>query len=471
MASTTSLRASAVSSFLLGAATVVSLIFVYNAAKKKKEKDALLSSRQSDCDGTEQEQGPERLWDRPDLDLRLIRKAEAVIQGRTDKLIVVVERCTNDHNYSAILRTAEALGIQTVYIIDPPESTIVGEDGTIIPKITLDENSEEAELFLKENYHNNRNSMPPVRLTSTSEKKAFADHRKFAQNATEWISILEFPNALACLAQLRKDGFSVWVTDLSQEAVPLTVQDLRQHQEEYLMIPCWPMPEKIALVMGTEAVGCSQEMLLGGDLRVYLPMVGFADSLNLSVATALVIQQIFHISAHSCDCAIGKRLPYAGNMSEANRNELRKSWFPKLAQQRLLSSRGKKQRKAILKQIQICERLQTRLDGNTDELLPLTVEQIEKLGKLPMYLQELVNLEQDSQFDCAADALADLIANPPAPLTDVRRADPHRVTFVGKKTKRLHSNHWKDMAATTNTTTTLNATAAFFRERILQQKE
>jgi tRNA G18 (ribose-2'-O)-methylase SpoU len=67
------------------------------------------------------------LLDAPDLDLRLIRKAEGVIQCRTgSELIIVVERCTNDHNYSAILRTAEALGIQNVWLIDPPPMT----DGT-----------------------------------------------------------------------------------------------------------------------------------------------------------------------------------------------------------------------------------------------------------------------------------------------------------------------------------------------------
>ena len=105
--------------------------------------------------------------DHEQLSNRILRKAEAVIQWRTSRLILVVERCTNgtycsvcrrriewidemhvvvyekidwysnyslflysflfcrpsflDHNYSAILRTAEALGIQTVYMIDPPD--------------------------------------------------------------------------------------------------------------------------------------------------------------------------------------------------------------------------------------------------------------------------------------------------------------------------------------------------------------
>jgi tRNA G18 (ribose-2'-O)-methylase SpoU len=53
------------------------------------------------------------------------------------------------------------------------------------------------------------------------------------------------------------------------------------------------IPEKVAIVFGTEAVGCTNEMLNAADLRVYLPLRGFADSLNLSVATALVVHQMF----------------------------------------------------------------------------------------------------------------------------------------------------------------------------------
>ena len=49
------------------------------------------------------------VMDSPNLDLRLIRKAEAVIQWRAGGLTVVIERSTNSWNHSAILRTAEAL--------------------------------------------------------------------------------------------------------------------------------------------------------------------------------------------------------------------------------------------------------------------------------------------------------------------------------------------------------------------------
>ena len=43
-------------------------------------------------------------------------------------------------------------------------------------------------------------------------------------------------------------------------------------------------------------------MLSAAELRVYLPLRGFADSLNLSVAAALVIHELFHL----CPEAVGR---------------------------------------------------------------------------------------------------------------------------------------------------------------------
>lgn len=57
-----------------------------------------------------------KIFDSTSLDKRILRKAEGALRHRTSRLILVIERCTNDHNYSAILRTAEALGIQHVYV-------------------------------------------------------------------------------------------------------------------------------------------------------------------------------------------------------------------------------------------------------------------------------------------------------------------------------------------------------------------
>ena len=80
------------------------------------------------------------------------------------------------------------------------------------------------------------------------------------------------------------------------------------------------MNRSLAIVMGNEATGCTEEMLLAADHRVYLPIHGFADSLNLSVAAAMVLQKVFMLFPQAVGC-----------MSEDEREQLRKLWYSKLS--------------------------------------------------------------------------------------------------------------------------------------------
>jgi hypothetical protein len=201
--------------------------------------------------------------------------------------------------------------------------------------------------------------------------------------------------------------------------------------------------------MGTEAVGCSVEMLQQADVRCYLPLYGFADSLNLSVATALVLQQLLHLNPN-----------YIGNMSSEQRHRLRTIWYPKLAQQRLMSARTKKQYRAVQKQIETCQRLQLRYD--TGEIL--TTEQIQKMQRITYHQQTLMELEQScTNYTSAQSIVQEYIEHPPKPLSDLRRANIHRITFVGKNVKKKHVHHWKDMVAISNLPLPKMTTASFFR--------
>lgn len=363
------------------------------------------------------------LFDAPDLDLRLIRKAEAVIRWRTSALMLIVERCTNDHNYSAILRTAEALGIQHVWLVDPQTQA----------------NETRAEP-------NSIGAYPQPRLTAQEIEQRHM-HKLFAQNATEWLTIRNFQTTTECLAACRMEGWEVWVTDLSQVAVPLDTWNLQQKKK-------WPLPAKIALVMGTEAVGCSQEMLDGADLRIYLPLRGFADSLNLSVASALVVHHMFLLDPS-----------LIGNMAEEERHELRTLWFPKLARQRLLSAGTKRKRKELIAKIQQYEILEKRMNKG----VRLHKTQIDSIAQLDGLRTALKTLEVGNDYCSSAvdDAVADLIASPPHPLTDLRRADAHRVTFAGKNTKKANASFWKNMPAVQKYETPKLSTAAFIRDRML----
>ena len=422
----------------------------------------------------ESDAATDKMWDAPDLELRLLRKAETVIRLRSMGLTVVIERCTNDHNYSAILRTAEALGVQNVAIVDSVNSQLQNLDrameneedentkGQISPKDgNHDDDDEKNGLSSETTDKNETNSRDrpkdhdkskvdtkkkKVELTA-QEMEQHQMHHLFAQNATEWLTITEYDTTRDCVQALKDSGHQVWVTDLSQEAVPLVPEALQLVEGN----SCWPLPNKLAIVFGTEAVGCSHEMLDLADLRVYLPLRGFADSLNLSVATALVLHHLFLLHPS-----------YAGSSTEAERLALRQLWFPKLAQQRLLSSREKKERRRLLQEIAKCQRLQAKLDEGS----PLLREQHVKLQQLEAYETRLAELEIKAKYNDTASnqAFQEWIRNPPEPLCDLRRPDSHRVTFVGKTTKKYNQEHWGGMVATSNVQSTYHATATFFRQ-------
>ncbi|KAL7561840.1 hypothetical protein ACA910_009678 [Epithemia clementina (nom. ined.)] len=434
------------------------------------------------------------IWDSPDLDLRLLQKAEAVVRWRTMGLTVVVERCTNDHNYSAILRTVEALGIQHVAIVDSVTSSNSRRNHQLIVEKDNANTENHDDDDDDGNGKNNNKSKPskangdPKFLDSKSKRVQLTPqeleqhhlHRLFAQNATEWLTITEYATTKECVDALQATGHQIWVTDLSQKAVSLMPEALMEYQQQATTTPslsnngstngggagrCWPIPDKLAIVFGTEAVGCSQEMLDLADLRVYLPLRGFADSLNLSVATALVLHHLFLLHPQ-----------FVGMSTEEEKLELRRLWFPKLAQQRLLSSREKRERRRLLAEISKCQSLQAKKTGQQEDgsTAGLNKEQEFKLSQLEHYQKQLAALEESARYHpdalSSSAAFQEWIHNPPEPLTDLRRPDSHRISFVGKSTRKNNQDHWIGMAATTHVQSKENATASFFRQFLAAKK-
>ena len=456
-----SMRQSQLRPFLAGAAAAYLSILVMKQWNKRKPringKDTRRRRQQQHeeevANGYGSKSNNKPLIDSPKLDQRMIRKAEGAIRLRTSRLIIVIERCTNDHNYSAIHRTAEALGVQHIYVISPPaQSTLEGavsisgdEDEDIARDIT--ENAKIKAIG---------KGGKVVKGANRSELKDRAMHHLFAQKATEWLDVREFDTTAECLAALRQDGYAIWATDLSQEAICLTESDLiiaRQNasgRSSSCTAINHPIPDRLAIAFGTEAVGCTAELLNEADLRVYLPLRGFADSLNLSVATALVVHHLFVLDP-----------TLVGAMSEEERMELRKKWYAKLCRQRLLSSSAKRERSRLLARVRTAEEYERKRDAG--EVLDKNQEL--KLTKLKEDRATLEKLDQD--LDAKAKlAVQGLVRNPPEPITDMRRADEHRATFVGKNTKKMYGKTWANMPATANTQTVQSGTSQFFRDKL-----
>lgn len=423
-------------SFVVGSLTALTGVWLYNqyqrprcsgASKNSYSDDFMSMSSGGDGRNNTSSSSGEIVMDHQSLEGRILRKAEAAIRGRTSRLVIVVERCTNDYNYSAILRSAEALGVQHVYIIAPQAMT---------------------QTLVNDNSELRSSTGQKVNKVQKEEIEGRAMHHLFAQRATQWLTVHEYATTMECVDALKQQGYTLWVTDLSQHAVRL------EHTNHDLFIDNNNnrLPSKLAIVFGTEAVGCTQQMLNAADKRVYLPLRGFADSLNLSVATALIVHQIFILDS-----------TLMGSMTEEERKDLRMRWFPKLARQRLLTAGQKKETQQLRRKIEDAELAETKKKKG----YVLQKEQIAKIDKLPEWIDRLAQIELDLEAR-SIESVQEFIDHPPSPISDMRRADEHRTSYVGKNTKKQYKEIWDGMAATNyvNTTGTSDkSTASFFRSR------
>ncbi|MGM9904331.1 RNA methyltransferase [Enterococcus sp. 10A9_DIV0425] len=79
------------------------------------------------------------------------------------------------------------------------------------------------------------------------------------------------------IPDLKKKGFMVYGTELNEQAVALTK-----------IKPT----ENYAIIMGNEGQGVSSELLALADQNIYIPMKGNAESLNVGVATGILLYQL-----------------------------------------------------------------------------------------------------------------------------------------------------------------------------------
>lgn len=101
--------------------------------------------------------------------------------------------------------------------------------------------------------------------------------KNIAMGAQQWVSTPRYNTTTECIDALRKDGYKIIATS--------------PHTDSYLLDD-FKIDEKIALFFGTERSGLSQEVLDKADGYVKIPMVGFSESLNISVSAAIILQHI-----------------------------------------------------------------------------------------------------------------------------------------------------------------------------------
>jgi len=185
------------------------------------------------------------------------QRFEKVLEKRTRYLTCVLENIADPHNANAVMRSCECFGIQDVHII---------ENGA-----------------------------------------KFKPARKVLQGAHKWLTVHRYNEAVnntkRCMDSLHERGYKIVATS-PQEGHP-SLHDIE-------------LNAPLALVMGQENIGISEIVRQEADAFVLIPMHGFTESLNISVAGAILLQELSH--------RVRNTSGIRWSLSDKEKDELRTVW-------------------------------------------------------------------------------------------------------------------------------------------------
>ncbi|GHC11388.1 TrmH family RNA methyltransferase [Cerasicoccus arenae] len=158
---------------------------------------------------------------------RRLTEMQRVLGERTRWLSVVLEDIYQPHNSSAVLRTCECFGVQTVHVIE-------------------------------------------------MERK-FKVSNQVAMGGAKWIDLERHADTTTCLDQLRAGGYRLAAATLREDAIPLDAI---------------PLDKPLAVLIGHERKGLTEEAHAEADIWFRLPIHGFTQSYNLSVFSSLCLYEL-----------------------------------------------------------------------------------------------------------------------------------------------------------------------------------
>lgn len=103
--------------------------------------------------------------------------------------------------------------------------------------------------------------------------------KEIAMGAQKWVDINAFDSVSSCLKTLKNKGYQIIATT--------------PHENDCLLDD-FDISKPSALFFGTERDGLSEEILKNADGFLKIPMVGFTESLNISVSAAIIIQNLMN---------------------------------------------------------------------------------------------------------------------------------------------------------------------------------
>ena len=155
---------------------------------------------------------------------------EDIISNKEFPLIVLLDGVEDPHNFGAIIRSCEAVGVDGIIILNKRSVTVTG---TVI---------------------------------------------KTSVGAIDQVKIVEVNNLARTIQTLKDKGYWIVGTDFKNS------QDYRKVN--------YKMPT--VLVVGSEGSGMSRLVRESCDFIAEIPMIGKVNSLNVSVATAVMLYEVFN---------------------------------------------------------------------------------------------------------------------------------------------------------------------------------
>ena len=101
--------------------------------------------------------------------------------------------------------------------------------------------------------------------------------REIAMGAQKWVDINRFQSVKDCIANLKLQGYQIVATTPH-------VNNCELHDFDVSKRSCF--------FFGRETEGLSEDVLNAADVNLKIPMVGFTESLNISVSAAIILQHV-----------------------------------------------------------------------------------------------------------------------------------------------------------------------------------
>ncbi|WP_298636965.1 tRNA (guanosine(18)-2'-O)-methyltransferase TrmH [uncultured Umboniibacter sp.] len=123
-----------------------------------------------------------------------------------------------------------------------------------------------------------------ARIHRVFDHRSAKTFRGTAAGSHKWVDVVTHETSSEAIAPLREQGFQIIAAHLSEQSVDFKAIDYTR---------------PTAIVMGNEKFGVSDEALALCDHVITIPMIGAVESLNVSVAAALILYEAMRQREHT----------------------------------------------------------------------------------------------------------------------------------------------------------------------------